>query len=61
MPTYNYKCEKNPKHVYSENRGMNEPDKVSTCAEKDCDGKLIRVFGAPPIMFKGTGFSSNRG
>lgn len=40
---------------------MNEEPTRSTCAEEGCSGRLMRVFGTPPITFKGTGFSSQRG
>jgi putative FmdB family regulatory protein len=58
MPTYEYKCEKNAEHKYTEIRGINDEQVVKTCAEEGCDGKLLRVFSAPPVTFKGTGFHS---
>ena len=58
MPTYEYKCEKVTEHVYSEIRGITEDQKQTTCVISGCDGKLLRVFSAPPINLKGTGFSS---
>lgn len=61
MPTYEYKCSEKPEHTFSEKRGMNEEATRSTCAEEGCSGRLVRVFGTPPITFKGTGFSSQRG
>lgn len=61
MPTYEYVCEKDSEHKYKETRGMNDEPTRSTCAEEGCDGNLKRVFGTPPIIFKGTGFSSSRG
>jgi putative FmdB family regulatory protein len=60
MPTYEYVCEKCDAS-YKETRGMNEPEKKTTCAAASCGGNLKRIFNAPPIQFKGTGFSSNRG
>lgn len=59
--TYDYKCSENPEHKYAESRGMNDEQKRFTCAEEGCDGKLIRVFGAPSIFFNGPGFSAKRG
>lgn len=56
MPTYEYKCDNG--HVYLEIRGMTEESKVSTCQEEGCGLQLKRVFSAPPINFKGTGFST---
>lgn len=61
MPTYEYKCEKDPEHKYVEIRGINEEQKQTTCAADSCGGRLLRVFGAPPIVFKGTGFSAKKG
>lgn len=61
MPTYEYKCSIDPEHKYQEVRSINDPERATTCAADGCDGKLIRVFGTPPIMFKGSGFSSSRG
>ena len=59
MPTYSYKCENG--HDYEETRGMTEKPRRSICAEEGCDGRLIRVFGAPSITFNGTGFNSKHG
>lgn len=56
MPTYEYKCDINPEHKFVEVRGITESQSTDTCAEKGCKGKLLRVFSAPPISFKGTGF-----
>jgi putative FmdB family regulatory protein len=61
MPTYEYKCSENSEHTYKEIRGMSEEATRSTCVKPDCPGRLIRVFGTPPITFKGTGFSAKRG
>ncbi len=58
--TYEYKCDKNPEHKYTETRGINEDQKRSTCAEEGCDGRLVRIFNAPPIQFKGTGYSTSQ-
>ena len=61
MPTYEYKCENNSEHKFVEVRGMTKEASRSTCAEQGCDGRLIRVFSAPPITFNGTGFSAKSG
>lgn len=58
--TYEYKCESNPEHKYFESRGINEDQKQLICVEEGCEGKLIRVFSAPPIQFKGTGYSTSK-
>ena len=57
MPTYEYKCNENPEHKFVEIRGITADATRSTCAEEGCEGKLLRVFTAPPITFNGTGFS----
>lgn len=59
--TYEYTCSVNPEHKYVEVRSINAEVSRTTCAADDCDGKLVRVFSAPPITFKGSGFSSNKG
>lgn len=58
MPTYKYKCENNPEHLYEEVRSMtaDEPDLI--CTVEGCDGKMLRIFFAPPIEFKGGGWST---
>jgi putative FmdB family regulatory protein len=61
MPTYDYKCSKNSEHTFSEIREMSASSEISICQEKGCKGKLMRVFSAPPISFKGGGFSSRFG
>lgn len=61
MPSYEYKCENDSQHFYIEVRSINDPQEKTTCAAEGCGGKLIRVFGAPPIIFNGTGFSAKRG
>jgi putative FmdB family regulatory protein len=61
MPTYEYKCSINPEHKYIDIRGMNDEATRSTCAEEGCEGRLMRVFSAPPITFKGSGFSAKNG
>jgi hypothetical protein len=61
VPTYEYKCEENAEHKYEEVRDINDSQKKTICAVDECGGKLARVFNAPPITFKGSGFSSTRG
>jgi predicted nucleic acid-binding Zn ribbon protein len=64
MPTYNYKCSAEPdnkEHLYSEDRSMNDPSPEDLiCKFEGCGAKLIRIFAAPPIQFKGAGFSTNK-
>jgi putative FmdB family regulatory protein len=61
MPTYEYKCSENPEHKFVEIRGITEEASRETCAESGCEGRLIRVFSAPPITFKGGGFHAKNG
>ena len=61
MPTYEYKCSKNPEHTFTEIREMSKEVSRSTCAEEPCDGKLIRIFAAPSITFNGSGFNTRNG
>jgi predicted nucleic acid-binding Zn ribbon protein len=61
MPTYEFKCELVPEHKYVEVRGITESSTRSTCAEEGCEGRLLRVFSAPPITFKGSGFQRGNG
>lgn len=61
MPTYEYKCSESPDHKYEEIRGINDQQQQTICVANGCEGKLIRVFSAPPIQFKGSGFSSKSG
>ena len=64
MPTYQYKCENNPEdsaHKYEEVRHMSDPEPEKLiCKVEGCDGRLERIFNAPPIQFKGMGFSTNK-
>jgi putative FmdB family regulatory protein len=61
MPTYEYVCDKNKEHKYTEVRSIHADQQQTTCAANGCDGKLNQIVSAPPIIFKGSGFSSNRG
>jgi putative FmdB family regulatory protein len=61
MPTYEYKCSEKPEHQFTEKREMSAEPSRLTCAESGCNGRLIRIFGAPPITFKGMGFNSRQG
>jgi len=62
MPTYVYKCEEQPEdknHEYKETRRItdDEPEKL-ICKVEGCNGRLIKVFFAPPIQF-GHGFGGS--
>lgn len=64
MPTYEYKCSKNPDdkdHSYSEKRSMNDPSPENLiCKVEGCGAKLLRIFNAPSIEFKGGGFNTSK-
>ena len=60
MPTYEYKC-KDKQHLYTEIRGISDSQSRDTCPEPNCGSPLMRIFAAPPITFKGSGFSKNNG
>jgi putative FmdB family regulatory protein len=52
MPTYEYIC-KDCGHAFEIVRSMKD-DALTVCPE--CGGTLRKVFGAPAISFKGSGF-----
>lgn len=56
MPTYDFyckSCDANTK-IVSTMKGLKEG---YTCAH--CNTKLVRIFSAPGVSFKGEGFASN--
>ncbi len=52
MPTYEYAC-KSCGHTFEIVQSMKD-DSLTVCPE--CGGQLRKVFGAPAISFKGSGF-----
>ena len=59
--TYEYKCSANPEHKHLVYRSITaEEPEAQTCTEEGCEGRLLRVFHAPKINFKGGGFSTNK-
>jgi len=52
MPTYEYVC-KSCGHTFETVHSMTD-DALTVCPE--CGGELRKVFGAPAIAFKGSGF-----
>jgi putative FmdB family regulatory protein len=52
MPTYEYVC-KACGHLFEIVRSMND-EPLTVCPE--CGGELRKVFGAPAISFRGSGF-----
>lgn len=55
MPTYEYACINCDKTVEI-TRSIHEPSDTQQCP--DCGYNLVRVFSAPGIQFKGSGFYS---
>ena len=57
MPIYEYKCKKCG-HKFEQQQSMSDPA-PSKCPSNGCRGKVMRVFSAPAIMFKGKGWHVN--
>lgn len=59
MPLYEYRCEKCGDE-YEKREGFDAPARQKC---PTCRGAALRVFHAPPIVFKGSGFyvTDNRG
>jgi len=55
MPVYEYKCEKCGERF---EREQEVGQTVKTCPRSRCRGKVMRVFSAPAIVFKGKGWHS---
>ena len=52
MPLYEYRCEKCGHRIEIIQTFSDRP--LKTCPE--CKGKLVKVFSAPALQFKGSGF-----
>jgi len=57
MATYQYKCETCEQTV-SQVVSINEESNTPKCLE--CDKDMLRVFSAPSLTFKGSGWGSDR-
>jgi hypothetical protein len=56
MPAYEYTCCGNTiTHI----RSITDEEKIPHCVT--CHKPMTRVFGAPPIHFKGDGFNTKKG
>jgi putative FmdB family regulatory protein len=58
MPTYEYECDSNDDgcgHVFEEFAKMTDPirQKCPECGKL----KLVRIFGVPGVIFKGSGWT----
>jgi putative FmdB family regulatory protein len=58
MANYEYMCE--DKHITVDVRSMTEESKPTIICEI-CTKEAKRVYSAPPVQFKGSGFYSSRG
>jgi len=57
MPTYDYRCDE-CENVFEVFQSFSE-DALSKCPEEDCAGEVKKIFSAPGISFKGSGFYKN--
>ena len=57
MPTYDYRCDA-CENVFEVFQSFSE-DPLSTCPEENCGGAVKKIFSAPGISFKGSGFYKN--
>ena len=57
MPTYDYRCDA-CENVFEVFQSFSE-DPPSTCPEENCGGAVKKIFSAPGISFKGSGFYKN--
>ncbi len=58
MPTYEYKCNK-CEHMFETMRSYQERETEIKCPK--CGMESTRVYSAPAVRFKGTGFYSTGG
>ena len=57
MPTYDYRCDA-CENVFEVFQSFSE-DPLSTCPEENCGGAVKKIFSAPGLSFKGSGFYKN--
>ena len=57
MPTYDYRCDA-CENIFEVFQSFSE-DPLSTCPEENCGGAVKKIFSAPGISFKGSGFYKN--
>ena len=57
MPTYDYRCDA-CENVFEVFQSFSE-DPLSKCPEENCGGVVKKIFSAPGIAFKGSGFYKN--
>ena len=57
MPTYDYRCDA-CENVFEVFQSFSE-DPLSKCPIENCGGAVKKIFSAPGISFKGSGFYKN--
>ena len=57
MPTYDYRCEACGKTFEVFQSFSDEP--LTDCPDQACTGTVKKIFSAPGISFKGSGFYKN--
>ena len=57
MPSYDYQCQEDKEHIYTETRSITENQKIHNCPE--CGAMLKRIFEATPTVFRVPGFYAN--
>ncbi|HJM28494.1 MAG: zinc ribbon domain-containing protein [Acidimicrobiales bacterium] len=57
MPTYDYRCE-TCDSTFEVFQSFSE-DPLTNCPSEDCIGSVKKIFSAPGISFKGSGFYKN--
>ena len=57
MPTYDYRCNTCEKTFEVFQSFSEEP--LINCPDEECEGSVKKIFSAPGISFKGSGFYKN--
>ncbi|MBT94437.1 MAG: FmdB family transcriptional regulator [Acidimicrobiaceae bacterium] len=57
MPTYDYRCD-TCEHTFEIFQSFSE-EPLSKCPQEICNGVVKKIFSAPGISFKGSGFYKN--
>jgi len=57
VPTYDYRCE-TCENTFEIFQSFSE-DPLTSCPSEHCEGSVKKIFSAPGISFKGSGFYKN--
>ncbi|MEG3586965.1 MAG: FmdB family zinc ribbon protein [Actinomycetota bacterium] len=57
MPTYDYRCD-TCENTFEIFQSFSE-DPLTSCPSEQCSGSVKKIFSAPGISFKGSGFYKN--